>query len=164
VKNSEDALTIAHRALELGFTSTVGIIHDHDGQLKPLVEHDQGIFEEIMTLGKRSYSRFNQFQHNVARGLEHDWKCRAGSRYLYICEEGLVHWCSQQRGYPGIPLADYTAEMRHREYSTHKGCAPRCTVSCVQQVGILDNWRSPQTLQPVPMAAPVKNDLVQIAK
>ena len=36
VKNSEDALKIAHRALELGFTSTVGIIHDHDGQLKPL--------------------------------------------------------------------------------------------------------------------------------
>ena len=164
VKNSEDALTIAHRALELGFTSTVGIIHDHDGQLKPLAERDQEIFEEIMTLGKRSYSRFNQFQHNVAKGREHDWKCRAGSRYLYICEDGLVHWCSQQRGYPGIPLANYTAEMRQREYLTHKGCAPRCTVSCVQQVGILDNWRSPQTLQPMPAVAPAKSDLVQIAK
>jgi hypothetical protein len=117
-----------------------------------------------MTLGKRSYSRFNQFQHNVAKGREHDWKCRAGSRYLYICEDGLVHWCSQQRGYPGIPLASYTAERRHREYDTHKGCAPRCTVSCVQQVGILDNWRSPQTLQPMPAVAPAKSDLVQIAK
>jgi MoaA/NifB/PqqE/SkfB family radical SAM enzyme len=164
VKNSEDALTIAHRALELGFTSTVGIIHDHDGQLKPLGARDQQIFEEIMTLGKRSYSRFNEFQHNVARAREHDWKCRAGSRYLYICENGLVHWCSQQRGYPGIPLGDYTAEMRHREYFTHKGCAPRCTVSCVQQVGILDNWRSPQNLQPVPAVVPAKSDLIQIAK
>ena len=101
VKNSEDALKIAHRALELGFTSTVGIIHDHDGQLKPLGQRDQEIFEEIMTLGKRSYSRFNEFQHNVAKGREHDWKCRAGSRYLYICEDGLVHWCSQQRGISG---------------------------------------------------------------
>ena len=55
VKNSEDALKIAHRALELGFTSTVGIIHDHDGQLKPLGLRDQEIFEEIMSLGKRSY-------------------------------------------------------------------------------------------------------------
>src|ERR1700730_13843468 len=36
VKNPEDALQIAHRAVELGFTSTVGIIHDHNGQLKPL--------------------------------------------------------------------------------------------------------------------------------
>jgi len=164
VKNPEDALKIAHRAVELGFTSTVGIIHDHDGQLKPLGQREQEIFEEIMTLGKRSYSRFNEFQHNVARGREHDWKCRAGSRYLYICEDGLVHWCSQQRGYPGIPLSQYTDEMRHNQYLTHKGCAPRCTVSCVQQVGILDNWRSPQTLQPTPLATPGKGDLVQIAK
>jgi hypothetical protein len=34
----------------------------------------------------------------------------------------------------------------------------------VQQVGILDNWRSPQTLQPIPVVAPAKSDLVQIAK
>ncbi len=161
VKNPEDALTIARRAVELGFTSTVGIIHDHDGQLKPLGKREQEIFEEIMTLGKRSFSRFNEFQHNVAKGREHDWKCRAGSRYLYICENGLVHWCSQQRGYPGIPLREYTTERRHREYYTHKGCAPRCTVSCVQQVGILDNWRGAQTLQPEPAG---QADLVQIGK
>jgi hypothetical protein len=53
--------------------------------------------------------------------------------------------------------------MREREFHTHKGCAPRCTVSCVQQVGILDNWRSPQTLQPEAMPAG-KSDLVQISK
>jgi len=167
VKNPEDALTIAHRAVELGFTSTVGIIHDNNGQLKPLGPREQEIFEEIMTLGKRSFSRFNDFQHSVARGKEHDWRCRSGSRYLYICEDGLVHWCSQQRGYPGIPLTQYTDEMRQREYHTAKYCAPLCTVSCVQQVGMLDNWRSPQTLKPKPMApvtAPVgQTDLVQIA-
>jgi MoaA/NifB/PqqE/SkfB family radical SAM enzyme len=163
VKNSEDALKIANRALELGFTSTVGIIHDHSGQLQPLAQRDQEIFEQIMALGKHSFSRFNQFQHNVARGREHDWKCRAGSRYLYVCEDGLVHWCSQQRGYPGIPLDQYTPQMRRREFHTYKGCAPKCTVSCVQQVGMLDNWRSPQTLEPQPTAPP-KTDLVQIAK
>src|SRR5713226_6270113 len=83
VKDPEDALRIAHRAVALGLTSTVGIIHDHDGQLKP--------------------------------------------------------------------LGEYTPEMRHREYFTEKFCAPKCTVSCVQQVGILDNWRAPQTLKPLPM-------------
>jgi MoaA/NifB/PqqE/SkfB family radical SAM enzyme len=164
VKNSEDALTIAHRALELGFTSTVGIIHDGDGQVKPLGSREQEIFEEIMTLGKRSFSRFNEFQHNVAKGREHDWKCRAGSRYLYICENGLVHWCSQQRGYPGVPLEKYTAGMRRRQFLTHKGCAPRCTVSCVQQVGILDNWRGPQTLEAEPVEATRNGELIQIAK
>jgi MoaA/NifB/PqqE/SkfB family radical SAM enzyme len=163
VKDPEDALRIAHRAVELGFTSTVGIIHDHNGQLKPLGPREREIFEEIMTLGKRSFSRFNDFQHDVARGQEHQWRCRSGSRYLYICEDGLVHWCSQQRGYPGIPLALYTPEMRHREYFTEKFCAARCTVSCVQQVGVLDNWRGPQNLKPMPMTPPsVRPGLVQI--
>jgi MoaA/NifB/PqqE/SkfB family radical SAM enzyme len=163
VKDPEDALKIAHRAVELGFTSTVGIIHDGNGQLKPLGPRELEIFEEIMTLGKRSFSRFNDFQHSVARGKEHDWRCRSGARYLYICEDGLVHWCSQQRGYPGIPLAQYTDEMRHREYYTAKHCAPMCTVSCVQQVGIIDNWRGPQTLKPKPMAPPAAQpELVQI--
>jgi MoaA/NifB/PqqE/SkfB family radical SAM enzyme len=163
VKNPEDALKIAHRAVELGFTSTVGIIHDNNGQLKPLGPRETEIFEEIMTLGKHSFSRFNDFQHSVARGKEHNWRCRSGSRYLYVCEDGLVHWCSQQRGYPGIPLAEYTTEMRHREYSTEKFCAPRCTISCVQQVAMLDNWRDPQTLKPRPMAPPPPQpQLVQI--
>jgi MoaA/NifB/PqqE/SkfB family radical SAM enzyme len=163
VKDPEDALKIAHRAVELGLTSTVGIIHDHSGQLKPLGPREIEIFEEIMTLSKRSFSRFNQFQHNVARGKEHKWRCRSGSRYLYICEDGLVHWCSQQRGYPGIPLAQYTPEMRHREFFTEKFCAARCTVSCVQQVGLLDNWRAPQNLKPRPMTPPAgPPELVQI--
>ncbi len=103
-----------------------------------------------MTLGKRSYSRFNHFQHNIARGKANQWRCRSGARYLYICEDGLVHWCSQQRGYPGTPLAEYTLEDFRREYNTEKPCAPRCTVSCSQQVAMLDNWRAPQTLRPNP--------------
>ena len=165
VKDPEDALKIAQRAVNLGFTSTVGIIHDHNGQLKPLGAREREIFEEVMELGKRSFSRFNDFQHNVARGKEHEWRCRSGSRYLYICEDGLVHWCSQQRGYPGVPLAQYTPEMRHREYFTEKFCAARCTVSCVQQVGILDNWRDPQNLKPTPMTSEsTPAQLVQIGQ
>jgi MoaA/NifB/PqqE/SkfB family radical SAM enzyme len=165
VKDPEDALKIAHRAVDLGLTSTVGIIHDHDGQLKPLGPREIEIFEEIMSLSKRSFSRFNNFQHSVARGKEHHWRCRSGARYLYICEDGLVHWCSQQRGYPGIPLAQYTPEMRHREFFTSKYCAAKCTVSCVQQVGMLDNWRAPQNLKPGPMASSTPQpQLVQIGQ
>jgi MoaA/NifB/PqqE/SkfB family radical SAM enzyme len=75
-----------------------------------------------------------------------DWRCRAGARYLYICEDGLVHYCSQQRGYPGVPLATYTRDDLRREYLTEKSCAPHCTVSCVHQVSIFDSWRAPQHL------------------
>lgn len=163
VANSEDALTVAHRAVELGFTSTVGILHDHNGQLQPLGVREQEIFEEIMSLGKHSFTRINQFQRNIARGRENNWRCRAGSRYLYICEDGLVHYCSQQRGYPGVPLAEYSAEQRQREFFTKKGCAPRCTVSCVHQISTMDSWRAPQSLEsgPIPPIS-ATNDLVQL--
>jgi MoaA/NifB/PqqE/SkfB family radical SAM enzyme len=153
IKNPEDALKVAHRAVELGFTSTVGLIHDGNGQLQPLGTREREIFEEIMSLGKRSFSRVNQFQHNIAAGRENNWRCRAGSRYLYICEDGLVHYCSQQRGYPGIPLTDYTVERRRREFLTKKACAPGCTVSCVHQISVVDFWRAAQNLeQPLPPA------------
>lgn len=162
ISHPDDALVVAQRAVDLGFSSTVGIIHDGNGQLRPLDAHEREIFEKIMSLGKRSFSRVNSFQHNIAAGRENDWRCRAGSRYLYICENGLVHYCSQQRGYPGIPLEEYSAERRHREYYTKKTCAPRCTVSCVHQVAILDNWRKPQTITSGPDSAGETQPLVHI--
>jgi MoaA/NifB/PqqE/SkfB family radical SAM enzyme len=140
----------------------VGILHDHDGQLQPLGDRQREIYERIMTMGKRSYARFNQFQKNISRGLASDWRCRAGSRYLYICEDGLVHYCSQQRGFPAIPLEKYTCDHLAHEYQTQKKCAPHCTVSCVQQVAMLDNWRSPQTrpaFVPVESLLPFPNNL-----
>lgn len=145
VRQPQDALAVARRALELGLTSTVGILHDGGGQLQPLNAEQEGIFLEIMAMGKASYARLNRFQQNIARGKPNDWRCRAGSRYLYICENGLVHYCSQQRGYPAIPLDEYTPAHLEHEYHTLKACAPHCTVSCVQQVAMLDNWRDPQT-------------------
>jgi MoaA/NifB/PqqE/SkfB family radical SAM enzyme len=162
VKNPEDALQVARRAQELGFTSTVGILHDGQGQLKPLSGRAIEIFEEIMAMGKRGFSRINGFQHNIAKGKTNDWRCRSGSRYLYICEDGLVHWCSQQRGYPGIPLEKYSAEDLRREYFTKKHCAPLCTVSCVQQIAVVDNWRGPQTLKPVATPPSSPESLVQL--
>src|ERR1700761_5707347 len=131
IKNPNDALVIGRRALELGFTSTIGIIHDGDGQLKPLGDEESRVYFEMRNWKKRNYSRFNKFQEAIANGQPNDWRCRAGSRYLYVCENGLVHYCSQQRGYPGVPLADYKKADVKREFLTEKSCAPHCTISCV---------------------------------
>jgi MoaA/NifB/PqqE/SkfB family radical SAM enzyme len=155
VRQPEDALIVAKRALDLGFTSTVGVLHDHEGQLQPLSPLQQGIFQEIMSWGKRSYSRFNSFQKDIAQGVPRNWRCRAGSRYLYVCEDGLVHYCSQQRGFPGIPLERYTLQHVIHEYHTNKSCAPRCTIQCVQHVALLDNWRDPQTRSAFGDSAPL---------
>ncbi|QMV18584.1 radical SAM protein [Granulicella sp. 5B5] len=149
----EDALIVSKRALELGFSSTIGIIHDGSGQLKPLGDKERKVWDEVRSLTRRSYSRFNHFQEAIANGLPNDWRCRAGSRYLYICENGLVHYCSQQRGFPGVPLAEYTRADVKREFLTEKSCAPNCTISCVHQVSYIDHWRAPQTSSITPGGA-----------
>ena len=95
---------------------------------------------------KKNFSQINYFQNNIAHGKPSNWRCRAGARYLYICEDGLVHYCSQQRGYPAKPLADYTVDDIRREYLTEKSCAPMCTISCVRQISYFDFWRDPQTI------------------
>jgi MoaA/NifB/PqqE/SkfB family radical SAM enzyme len=160
VSNPQDALTIGKRAIELGFSSTIGIIHDGSGQLQPLGEEERSIYQQMKSLEKQSFTRINAFQDNIAQGLANDWRCRAGARYLYICEDGLVHYCSQQRGYPAVPLATYTRDDIRREYLTEKSCAPHCTVSCVHQVSIFDAWRAPQN--PSREMAPAADDLVHI--
>jgi MoaA/NifB/PqqE/SkfB family radical SAM enzyme len=162
IHHPTDAVEVAKRAVALGFTSTVGIIHDASGQLQPLSDQEQEIFLKVRDMGKKNYARMNYFQDNIAAGKENQWKCRAGARYLYVCEDGLVHYCSQQRGYPATPLDKYTVDDIRREFLTEKGCAPRCTVACVHYTSYMDFWRAPQTI-PAPAAAqPEKQNLVQL--
>jgi len=144
VRNPHDALVVGRRARQLGFTSTVGIIHDGDGQVRPLLPRERDAFEKTKAMSRSNYSRFNQFQENIALGRPNQWSCRAGARYLYICEDGLVHYCSQQRGFPAKPLAEYTLDDVRREMRTEKSCAPHCTVSCVHIISYIDGWRAPQ--------------------
>ena len=149
-KDPQDALTIGRRALELGFESTIGIIHDGDGQLKPLNPAEAQVYYAMSNRKKTNYAQFDKFQEAIVQGRANDWRCRAGSRYLYICEDGLVHYCSQQRGYPGVPLAEYTTEDVKREFLTAKSCAPHCTIGCVHRTSYIDHWRAPQTRMVAP--------------
>jgi len=130
--------------------------------LQPLADAEREVYSAMRGMEKKSYAQFNYFQDNIAHGKENHWRCRAGARYLYICENGLVHYCSQQRGYPAKPLAEYTVADIRREYLTEKSCAPRCTVACVHQVSYLDFWRAPQTSNSAAMPQAESDRLVQI--
>jgi MoaA/NifB/PqqE/SkfB family radical SAM enzyme len=149
-ERTRDALEVSKTAKKLGFSHTVGVLHDANGTLAPLSADQQRVYAALMHAGSLAH-RFNyhSFQKNLMAGKPNDWRCRAGARYLYICEEGLVHYCSQQRGTPGIPLLHYGSEDIRRESDTVKACAPFCTVSCVHQASFLDRWRS-QKQAPVP--------------
>jgi MoaA/NifB/PqqE/SkfB family radical SAM enzyme len=143
LSNPEDAYQIALRAQQLGFTSTVGVLHDGKGQLRRLDARQRSAYDRIFRLGSSlfTFAHLDAFQHNLIRGLPAQWHCRAGGRFLYICEDGLVHYCSQQRGHPGIPLEQYTQADILRESTTVKECAPFCTISCVHQAAMVDDIR-----------------------
>jgi MoaA/NifB/PqqE/SkfB family radical SAM enzyme len=151
IRNPEDARRINSRARELGFSTSIGIIHDGSGRLKALGPTERKVYDEVSAaihgpwqIFKNLYSGITGFQDNLADGKPNIWRCRAGGRYLYICEDGLVHYCSQQRGFPGVPLDSYSIDDIRREFAAEKPCAPYCTVGCVHRVSTMDFWRKPQ--------------------
>ena len=124
VRNPQDARTIALRARELGLGSTVGILHDGDGQLQPLAPDHLAIYRDLLQPDQKmfSFAQYDRFQRNISEGRPNRWHCRAGGRFLYICEDGLVHYCSQQRGHPAIrwnaiPWTIYSGRLRARRHA-----------------------------------------------
>src|SRR5437763_13398086 len=47
IKNPEDARTINTRARALGFSTSIGIIHDGTGRLKPLGPTERNVFDDV---------------------------------------------------------------------------------------------------------------------
>lgn len=141
---------IAARLRAFGFSLSVGVIHNATGRLERLSDQQRLVWEEFN--GRRNrlarffgnfYSALNGFQFNLINGRPNSWMCRAGARYLYVSDDGLVGRCSQQRSVPGIPIDCYTAEDVQREFRTIKPCAPYCTVGCAHRVATLDWWLDP---------------------
>jgi len=154
IRNPEDARTINRRARELRFSTSIGIIHDGSGRLKPLGPAERAVFDDVSRhinaprqILKNLYSGIRTFEDNLAEGKPNEWRCRAGARYFYVDEHGLVHYCSQQRGYPAVPLESYTLDDIRRAFNTAKACAPFCTIGCVHRVSTMDFWRRPQVAE-----------------
>jgi hypothetical protein len=128
-----------------GFYMTVALLHDGSGQI------DNGLIgPELSTFYRemRQLCRKNIFQR-AGEGWEDGmlangtapYRCRAGARYLYVDELGLVAYCSQRRTEPGVDLLAYGPEDLHCAFVTPKGCESQCTVACVRRASSLDEWR-----------------------
>ena len=146
-ERTQDVVTVAETAAKHGLQHSVGVLHDNTGTLSPLSPDQMRAYRQVTKISPSMVHGLNYwlFQKNLMRGQPNDWKCRAGARYLYISEDGRVHWCSQQRGYPGIPLLEYTRAEIRRQFHTEKSCSPTCTLSCVHQMSMFDRYRGAQT-------------------
>lgn len=151
---TQDVVTVAETAAKYGLQHSVGVLHDHTGLLKALNASQIEAYRRVTRISPSIVHSLNYrlFQKNLMNGRPNAWKCRAGARYLYVSEDGRVHWCSQQRGYPGIDLLEYGREDIKREYHTEKSCSPTCTLSCVHQMSMFDRYRGAQTPAPQPPA------------
>ena len=136
-----EAVTILEFAKQHGFKPRVGLVHDGDGQIK-LSPDQLREFEAIRgVLGKRMTEAGDYRRKLMATGAA-PFKCRAGSRYLYVDEFGMVRWCSQTRDRWGVPLAQYSHRELVQQFHTAKRCNTGCTVGCVRTASAPDRWRS----------------------
>src|SRR5258706_847161 len=68
IHNPEDALVVGRRAIELGFSATVGIIHDRGGQLRPLGDRERAVYHEMKAMENRHFAQLNYFQDAMSQG------------------------------------------------------------------------------------------------
>jgi MoaA/NifB/PqqE/SkfB family radical SAM enzyme len=132
-----------------GLRPTIQLVHDHEGQLRLTREELDAYYELQGELGRGL--RAGDYRLRLMRDGRAPFKCRAGSRYLYVDEDGMVRWCSQQRHTFGIPLEQFSRWELVRQFYTRKDCNPACTVGCVRNASRYEEVR-PQFLKPDPAA------------
>lgn len=138
----------------LGFFMTVGLLHGPTGQLDAGLAGSQlaSLYRELRARSKKTlFHRAGEgWEDTMIAGGTAPFKCRAGSRYLYVDEFGKVSYCSQRRGEPGVPLLEYDRAQMRAAFESPKGCEDRCTIACVRRASAYDGWRP----QRGPMVAP----------
>lgn len=137
---SEEVEEVVSFATKMGFTPRVLLIHDGDGQLK--LGRDQiKAFESIVSKVPKNWMEFSNYRERLVRDGTAPFKCRAGSRYLYVDEDGKVSWCSQTRAVWSKGLMDYTLEDLREQFHRYKPCHETCTLGCARSASQIDNWR-----------------------
>ncbi len=123
-----------------GFNVSVGLMHDEKGQIE--IEGDEylKLWDEYFTTSGELYPLSDyDYGRKLLQGQKPKWKCRSGSRYLYVDELGLVQYCSSQRDRLNKPLTEYRLGDLKQQSQQYKGCEEGCSIMCVYRDSMLDN-------------------------
>ena len=137
----QEAEEVLSFAKQMGFVQRVLLVHDSAGQLK-LDPEDTKVFEKIVAELPKTMVDFSDYRKRLVRNGSAPFKCRAGSRYLYIDEFGKVNRCSQTRNVWSKNLMDYTVADLREQFYEYKSCHTGCTLGCARSASQIDHWRA----------------------
>jgi MoaA/NifB/PqqE/SkfB family radical SAM enzyme len=136
---AEEAEEVFDFATEIGFVPRVLVVHDSEGQMK-LSEENFELYKKLKNKISKSPSKKN-YTDKLLSGETAPFKCRGGSRYLYIDEFGFVHYCSQKMDLYKKDIMELDLnELRTNFYTKHP-CSDYCTIGCARNSSSLDEWR-----------------------
>jgi len=136
----EEAIAVVEYARAHGFVPRVLLLHDANGQIH-LSPAELAAYAEVKRLIGPDADEAHDYRERLMQTGTAPFRCRAGARYLYVDEHGLVRWCAQTFAAFGKPLLEYTADDLRRQFYARKSCSDRCSVGCVRTVSALDEWR-----------------------
>jgi MoaA/NifB/PqqE/SkfB family radical SAM enzyme len=136
---SEEVEEVFNFAENMGFTPRVLVVHNEKGQIK-LKPEEIALYQQLR---ERIYkSRVKKtYLDKLLAGEEAPFKCRGGSRYLYVDEFGIVHYCSQTMKEYGKPLDEFSLHDLKKNFYARHACTRFCTISCARNNSSLDEWR-----------------------
>jgi len=137
--SKDDFLELIEEIETFGFRMSVNLIHNAKGYVTIGGEQYIELYEGFYRQGKPFTYLDYEYGKKLLQGDRPDWKCRAGSRYLYVDEAGKVQFCASQMGRLGKPIEDYTVNDLDEQSRTFKGCEEGCSVGCAYRCSLLDN-------------------------
>ena len=143
----EEAGEVIRYARERNFSPRVLLIHDVDGRIRLTPEELSAYRKVKRDLGGAGTESGDYREHLINEGAA-PFHCRAGSRYLYVDEFGLVHWCSQTREAFAKNLMSYTPDDLRAQFDTGKSCNPGCSIGCARTASAYDEWRGQPARSP----------------
>jgi MoaA/NifB/PqqE/SkfB family radical SAM enzyme len=124
-------------AKEHGFRPRILLVHGDDGQLQPPPEQLRDYRKAQKLIGKH-WKDFIDYREKLISKGKAPFRCRAGSRYLYIDEFGTVRWCAHTAETFGKQLMAYDGVDLKREFYRTKDCNAHCTLGCARSSSMVD--------------------------
>jgi MoaA/NifB/PqqE/SkfB family radical SAM enzyme len=149
----EEVLEVVDFAKAHGFTPRILLLHDENGQSRLTHEELAAYKEAKRRIGERADEAHGYRGKMIDSGAA-SFKCRSGSRYLYVDEFGNVQWCAQTRGVFTKNLLTYTYADLREQFDTPKSCSAQCTIGCARTASATDEWRPQRGRSGLVLTAP----------